>query len=96
MYTRTIWQNAGLSAICDAIVSNFKPLRIYVFGSMNYTSFVRQTIFWSGRENLKMFESKGSAGPYWLEPKLKELAEAIINGTLKDFDKKYPNKEYKQ
>jgi hypothetical protein len=96
IYTGTIWQNAGLSAMCDAIVSKLQPSRIYVFGSMNYTAFAKQAVFWSDNDNVKIFESKGNAGPYWLEPKLEKLAKAIVNETLKDFDNKYPGKEHNQ
>ena len=95
-YTGTIWRNAGLHTICDAIINRFKPSRIYVFGSRNYSVFVRQAVFDSDNAKVKIFESKGNSGSFWLSPKLEALTEAILNGNLDDFDKKHPDKEYKQ
>jgi len=91
--TANLWKGA-LSSICDAIVAKFDPKWAYIFGSRDYTNFLKQTVFWRAR-NVKMLESTGSSGPFWLSPKLNELANSILNNDLNAFNEKYP-KFFKQ
>jgi len=87
-YTANLWRSS-LSSICDAVFSKFQPEWVYVFGSRDYTDFVKRTDFWRTKSNIKMFESTGSSGPYWLAPKLNELIEAIFENCIEKFDAKY-------
>lgn len=87
-FTANSW-NGALTSICDAIVAKFDPQWIYVFGSRDYTNFLKQTVFWRTK-NVKMLESTGRSGPSWLSPKLNELAKSMLNNDLKGFNEKYP------
>jgi hypothetical protein len=82
-----LW-NGALTSICNNIVTKFDPEWIYVFGSRDYTNFVKQTNFWRTK-NIKMLESTGSSGPFWLSPKLNELVNSILDNDLKAFNEKY-------
>ena len=86
--TANLWKGT-LSSICEAIVAKFDPKWIYIFGSRDYTNFLKQTVFWRAR-NVKMLESTGSSGPFWLSPKLNELANSILNNDLNTFNQKFP------
>jgi hypothetical protein len=94
-FTAKIWGEM-LVQICDDIIRKLSPSQIYVFGSQDYTNFIKRTNFWSSSADVKMFESTGSSGPNWLSPKLNNLAVAILNNDLDAFDDKHPNKFYKQ
>lgn len=86
-FTANMWKDA-LTSICDAIVAKSDPEWVYVFGSRDYTNFVKHTNFWRTKE-VKMLESTGSSGPFWLSPKLNELVNSIRTGNLKAFNEKY-------
>lgn len=86
-FTANMWKDALIS-ICDAIVAKFDPEWVYVFGSRDYTCFVKQTNFWRIK-NVRMLESTGSSGPFWLSPKLNELVDSVLNSNLKVFNEKY-------
>jgi cytoplasmic iron level regulating protein YaaA (DUF328/UPF0246 family) len=86
-FTANLW-NGALTSICNNIVTKFDPEWIYVFGSRDYTNFVKQTNFWRTK-NIKMLESTGSSGPFWLSPKLNELVNSILDNDLKAFNEKY-------
>ena len=89
LYTTDLWENS-LTSICDAIIFKFQPEWAYVFGSQDYTGFIKRTNFWKTKNNVKIFESTGSSGPYWLAPKLNELVGAIFDDCLGKFNEKYP------
>lgn len=97
-FTGKVWREAGLSRMCDAIVKHYAPSRVYVFGSKEYTAFIKLTDFWSERDDkgVKMFESTGRTGADWLSPRLQQLAEKVLIGSLDDFDYRYPERFYKQ
>jgi len=87
--TTSYWKNT-LPLICDSIVTRFNPEWIYVFGSKDYTTFVKQTLFWRKRNKIKMFESTGMTGTLWLSPILNDLINSLINQRLSEFNEKYP------
>ncbi|GAG06722.1 unnamed protein product, partial [marine sediment metagenome] len=87
-YTGAVWKDV-LPTICDAIIDKLKPDWIYVFGSRDYTQFIRKTNFWRMTENIKMFESTGSAGPFWLSPIMSELVNSVLNNKMEIFNQKY-------
>lgn len=86
-FTANLWSNI-LTTICDAIISKFSPEYVYVFGSQDYTKFIKETDSWRTK-NIIMFESTGSSGPFWLSPKLNELVNSIFSDNLKRFNEKY-------
>jgi len=86
-FTADLW-GTTLPSLCDAIVSKFNPEWVYVFGSRDYTSFIKRTDFWKAN-NARMFESTGSAGPFWLSPKLNDFVNSILDDTLNRFNRKY-------
>jgi cytoplasmic iron level regulating protein YaaA (DUF328/UPF0246 family) len=88
-YTAKLWNNV-LPTFLDAIISKFNPQWVYVFGSQDYTNFVKQTNFWKGCTNVKIFESKGYSGPIWLSPIINECVESILSDKLESFNNKYP------
>jgi cytoplasmic iron level regulating protein YaaA (DUF328/UPF0246 family) len=88
-YTADLWKST-LPLICNAIASKFQPTWLYVFGSKNYTYFIKQTDFWKIKENIKMFESTGQSGSSWLSPKLDELVSSIFDNQLDAFNERYP------
>jgi len=87
-YTTNLWRSS-LPSICDTIFSKFQPEWVYVFGSRDYADFVKRTDFWREKSNIKMFESTGFSGPYWLAPKLNELIEAILEESVDKFNARY-------
>ena len=99
LFTGNIWRGGALlSQLCDAIVQKFNPSCVYIFGSRDYTAFIRKAYFWGkrGEDSVKMFESTGRNGSYWLSERLDELAEAILTGKLNGFNKNHPGKFCKQ
>jgi len=86
-FTRDLWKTT-LPSLCDAIMSKFDPEWVYVFGSQDYTNFIKQTNLWR-KKNIRMFESTGSSGPYWLSPKLNQLVNLILDENLKAFNEEY-------
>ena len=94
-FTANIWEET-LVQICDDVVRRFSPSQIYVFGSRDYTCFIKKTNFWSSSDKVKMFESTGNSGPNWLSPKLNDLVTAVLINDLDVFDDNYPDRFYKQ
>lgn len=88
-YTTDLWEDI-LPRICDSVISNFTPDWVYVFGSRDYTHFIKQTNFWERKESVKMFESTGSAGVHWLSPKLNNLVDEFQENNLATFNKEFP------
>lgn len=88
-FTANYWKGV-LSEIVDSVISKFDPEYVYVFGSQDYTAFVKDSKVWSLSNSVRLFESTGSSGPFWLSPIIGELAGAIIKGQLSEFNKKYP------
>ena len=87
-YTTGLW-NIVLTSICEAIFSKFRSEWVYVFGSKDYTRFVKKTDYWKRSNNIKTFESTGSAGPCWLSPILNDLVNSIFDNRVDDFNVKY-------
>jgi hypothetical protein len=87
-FTSDFWKGI-LSDAVDSIVSKLCPEQVYIFGSPNYTSFVKETNMWSSGNNVRLFESTGSSGPFWLSPIIAELVTTICEGRLIDFNRKY-------
>lgn len=94
-YTSKIWGNL-LPTICDAVISRYRPESVYVFGSQDYTQFIKQTNHWKHADNITIFESTGSAGPLWLSPILDQLMDNILKGQVDRFDQEHPAKFTKQ
>lgn len=92
-FTANLWRE-NLTEICENIIAKVNPERFYTFGSQDYTNFVKKTHFWKSlseeRIGIKVFESTGSAGPYWISKILGELAEYTEKNNLDLFDEKYP------
>ena len=94
-FTGKIWGGL-LSEICDSIIERLKPSFLYVFGSKDYISFVKNTKHWKRSDKIKLFESRGSSGQYWLAPILNELSRAILTDDLPGFNSSFPDKYVKQ
>lgn len=91
-YTAKMW-GENLTRICDDMIKKQNPKDVYIFGSQDYTCFIKRSNFWQhsreGRE-IRMFESTGSAGPHWISKILGELAQAIEKDRNDLFYNKYP------
>jgi len=87
-YTGKIWAPL-LTRICDSVLLKFHPDFVYVFGNRDYTEFIRQTSYWKTKDNVRMFENTGSAGPTWLSPILDELVGSILRNNVDAFNSKY-------
>lgn len=87
-FTANMWKST-LPLILDHIFLKLSPVWTYVFGSRDYTEFVKQTNFWNTRINVKMFESTGSSGSLWLSPILNDLLLSIMDSKVDDFNKKH-------
>lgn len=87
-FTASLWAPI-IPHICDSIFQKFQPEYVYIFGSKDYTRFIKNTNFWKTKDNIKIFESTGSAGVYWLSPIINSLAESIINDDIKSFNEDY-------
>jgi len=87
-FTGKMWKSV-LPSVCDSILSRFCSDWVYVFGSGDYTEFIKETSFWKKANNVKMFESTGSAGPTWLSPILNELVGSMLQNNVDAFNSKY-------
>lgn len=87
-YTASIWKTV-LPDICEEILKNHKLDFLYVFGSQDYTTYIKSTYYWDDSSKIRMFESTGSAGVHWLSPKILELVNAMLNEELNEFNAKY-------
>jgi cytoplasmic iron level regulating protein YaaA (DUF328/UPF0246 family) len=94
-YTTKYWKDV-LPDLCEAIFRRFSAHRIYVFGSRDYTNFIKNTRSWKESNNIQIFESTGSSGPYWIAPILDELVVSILEHKLSAFMIKYQDKFVKQ
>jgi len=87
-FTGNVWKNV-LPSVCDSILSRLHSDWVYVFGSRDYTRLIKETSFWKIANNVKMFESTGSAGPTWLSPILNELVGLMLQNNVDAFNSKY-------
>lgn len=88
-FTANYWKGV-LSEVVDSMISKLGPEHVYVFGSQDYTSFIKESETWRLGSNVRLFESTGSLGPFWLSPIINELVSAFIEGRLTEFNRKYP------
>ena len=92
-YTTKHWKEL-LPEIIETIVSKENPEHFYIFGSQDYTRFVKMANIWDSlnkdKTGYKMFESTGSAGPHWISKILAELANHIEKDDPASFDENYP------
>lgn len=84
-FTANQWKGT-LSDIIDSIVSKFDPEHVFLFGSQDYSVFLKESRVWRLNRNVQMFESTGSSGPSWLSPIIGELADAILGGWAEKFN----------
>ena len=94
-YTKEVWRGF-IPLAYDEIFTKLRPSWVYVFGSKDYTDFIKETRYWREQGNVKVFESTGTAGPFWLSPIINSLANAILNRRLEEFNEKYPCRFIKQ
>lgn len=94
-YTATLWGET-LVRICDCILWGLAPEWVYVFGSEDYTRFVKDTRYYAESDRITVFESVGITGTGWIGPRLHELTEAIAAGEIGRFNEKYPGKCIRQ
>jgi len=90
LYTTPLWKPI-LTDACNAIFRKINPEYIYVFGSRDYTQFIKGTERWKRRDRIKIFESHGSSGPSWISLKLCELVKSLMNGNIDEFNRRYRN-----
>jgi len=86
-FTGTIWKRL-LPKILDEIISKYNPEMTYIFGSRDYTWFVKKIESWENGDMI-MLESTGSSGPHWLSPKINDLVNHILHNDLNRFDSKH-------
>jgi len=87
-YTTPLWKPI-LTDACNAIFEKLNPEYVYVFGSRDYTQFIKETERWEIRNRIKIFESYGSSGPNWISQKLYELIKSLMNRNIDEFNRKY-------
>ena len=87
-YTGRLWQ-PSLGRICEHIVRRHAGWAVYVFGSQDYTKFLKQSRL---PPEAKIIESTGSAGSTRLSPLMAAFVEALLHENLPAFDKHYPNR----
>lgn len=92
-FTGTLWKRF-LPKILDEIISKYNPEMTYVFGSRDYTWFIKQTQTWED-DKVIMLESTGSPGPHWLSPRINALVNHILRDEVYRFNARY-NKFNKQ
>jgi len=90
-YTAKTWGQT-LTGIIEHIMDQHPDWRVYVFGSQDYTQFLKSTRHWATQHPIKIIESTGSAGPTRLSPIILEFVEALLAGQLAAFDKRYPER----
>jgi len=87
-YTTPLWKLI-LTDTCNAIFGKINPEYIYVFGSRDYTQFIKKTERWKRRDRIKIFESYGSSGLNWISQKLYELVKSLMNRNIDEFSRRY-------
>lgn len=88
-FTTKIWKGV-LEDVVDSMFSRLDPKHVYVFGSQDYTRFIRDSKTWRRGKNVRLIESTGSSGPFWLSPIINELVEVLVKDKIGLFEKKYP------
>lgn len=92
-FTAKKWDNT-LTDICESIIKKHNSKNVYVFGSRDYTAFIKKTCFWNSineeEKTVKIFKSTGNSGTTWLSKIIGELATHIEKDTCNKFDNKYP------
>jgi len=88
-FTANLWRPL-LPTLCDSAISFLPPDWIYVFGSRDYTRFIKETDVWKHNTNIHIFESTGYPGPVWISEILTELIQARSHGNLAEFNKTHP------
>jgi cytoplasmic iron level regulating protein YaaA (DUF328/UPF0246 family) len=83
-YTAPLWRPI-LTNICAHVLARHPDWKVYVFGSQDYTCFLRDI-----SPTATIIESTGSAGPTQLSPVLQFFVEGLLAGQLSAFDKTYP------
>jgi len=88
-FTGDIWREAGLSAICEHIVQNLNPSRVYVFGGRDYIRFIKSVTYLKGKERVKIMPLRPGCRSSSLSWPIRNLAKAIFHGKLDEFDRTY-------
>jgi len=78
-----------LPPILDGIIENYSPQRVYVFGSRDYTDFIKLSENWENDDVIKILESTGSAGVHWLAPKINDFFIAMKRNSIEEYDAQY-------
>lgn len=94
-WTAGAW-GQGLAQICESVIEHQPGARVYVFGSRDYTYFLKRTSRWASGDGIKIFESTGASGPFWLSPRVLEFVQAFLRRRLDEFDRRYPTSFLKQ
>jgi hypothetical protein len=77
-YTGTLWKHV-LPHVIDSVIGKYKPDRILVFGSRDYTSFLKSTKSYTNETGIfEITESYGSSGPSKLSPIIARTIQSII------------------
>lgn len=87
-FTANLWKGI-LSDMIDSAVLKLDPEWIFFFGSQDYSTFFKESKVGCSKRNLRLFESTGSCGPYWLSPIISKLAASIVEGQVEKFGKNY-------
>ncbi|MEM2914467.1 MAG: hypothetical protein QXH91_03575 [Candidatus Bathyarchaeia archaeon] len=87
-YTTPLW-NPILKDACNSIFRKFEPQYVYVFGSRDYTQFIKDTERWRKKDHIKIFESIGQSGSQWIAEILFELVGSLKEESVEDFNRKY-------
>lgn len=85
LYTVPIWENV-LREACNAVISKINPEYVYVFGSGDYTRFIKSVERWKYRDRVKIFEG----GLDWISCTIYDLVTAILEENLETFNQRYP------
>ena len=83
-FTGTIWRTI-LPKVCNEIFTTFHPEWVYIFGSQDYTQYIKDTYYWRNEQNITMFESTGSAGIHWLSPMISTFIKAVLKEDIHNF-----------
>ena len=85
-YTGGLWGQT-LRDIVGYVIAQRPGYRVYVFGSQDYTAFVKNQ---PSRPMTKVIESTGRPGPFQLSSVLAQFVEALLGARLAAFDVAYP------
>jgi len=87
-FTGKLWQRA-LPEICGHVIGRYPGCKVYVFGSRDYTEFLKHSRLPS---ETKIIESTGNVGSTRLSPVIATFASALLSHDLPAFDKEYPER----